>query len=530
MTARTCARWLGRSVLALIVLALLGTLSSQIVLAQPPEPHQYIEDYEGPATCQVCHGNVTKDVVHSVHYTWDNKLDHYSTVAATTTEINWLSVISPKLDIAGGCGRCHIGSGALPTAPDEITAEDKAGIDCLICHSPSYDISLRFPVESAAGNWSLTQDRRVLAARQAQRPTTENCLLCHQNVGGGTMLKNGIELASDTHGEFSKPDVHLDAGMTCVDCHASQDHKIAGYSPNLWSRDLPDQRLTCESCHTATPHGNSILDTKHTRLDCRSCHITGTGGLVARDWTAEPKYDPVTRLYSPVDDIREANSVQPTLLWYDGTEADAAQVVSGSRRDDNSRLQPFKIFNSTAPVDAKSGAPIPLKLDLFYRDGDLSQAIAQGADEAGMDYSGQWEPGAITATLQLSHGIVPKENARACQECHAPDGLVDFTALGYKPEEATLLASLTGSGVTERRPLQNKVVIPAAQPLPTPVSLSGQLEAARGFGIRIPWNPLLVALVSALILAGGFYWLWRQRPKPLAVQPTNEQTPPDHKA
>ena len=187
--------------------------------------------------------------------------------------------MNEKLNIPSGCGRCHVGSGSLPKPADQVTAEDKAGIDCLICHSPVYDTSLRFPVQDSNGEWKLTQDRNVLTARQAQRPTAENCLLCHQNVGGGPMLKRGVDFApvADKHGEASKGDVHADAGMGCVDCHASQDHKILGFGPDLWSRDLPDERLTCEKCHSEKPHQNPLID-QHVRLDCRTCHVTGTGG------------------------------------------------------------------------------------------------------------------------------------------------------------------------------------------------------------------------------------------------------------
>ncbi len=131
---------------------------------------------------------MTGDVVHSVHYSWTEKMDHYTPLTASIPRINWLGVLNEKLGIPSGCGRCHVGDGSLPKPADQVTAEDKAGIDCLICHSPIYDTSLRFPVQDSDGEWKLTQDRGVLTARQAQRPAAENCLLCHQNVSGGPVL------------------------------------------------------------------------------------------------------------------------------------------------------------------------------------------------------------------------------------------------------------------------------------------------------------------------------------------------------
>jgi hypothetical protein len=486
--------------------------------AQPPEPHQYMQDYKGPATCQICHGDVAGQVIHSVHYTWEQKMDHYSPVAGSIARINWLGMLNEDLNIPGGCGRCHVGSGAQPVPPDQATAADKNGIDCLICHSPVYETSLRFPVQDENGVWTLTQDRNVLTARQAQRPTAENCLLCHQNVGGGPMLKRGVDFApvEDAHGEASKADVHADAGMACVDCHASQEHKIIGFAPDIWSRDLPDQRLTCDSCHTSAPHTDPLLNVQHARLDCRTCHVQGTGGLVSRDWTATPVFDPVTELYAPADDVRDPNSVQPIYLWHNGQPALPGEPWPGSRSDLTSRLQPFKLFQATAPVDASSGQPIPLKLGVFYTEGDLEQAIALGAAESGMDYSGAWQPQELTAPLQISHGVVGAQDARQCQDCHVPDGIMDFSTMGYTPQEVAMLSTISSERAGQRQPLQMSVVIPPAQPLPTPVLLSGNLEAARGFGVRIPWNPFLVLLASAAILAGGGYWLYRQKPAPAA--------------
>lgn len=513
-----------------LALLLAVVLLPGLAQAQAPEPHQAIQEYTGPATCQMCHGNVTEEVIHSIHYTWEGKMDHYSPVAGSIARINWLGMLNETLDIPGGCARCHVGSGALPKPADQVTAEDRNGIDCLICHSPVYDTSLRFPVQDADGNWTLTQDRTVLTARQAQRPTTENCLLCHQNVGGGPMLKRGVDFApvEDKHGEASKADVHADAGIACVDCHASQNHKIMGFAPDIWSRDLPDQRLTCDSCHTLAPHADPLLNVQHTRLDCRTCHVLGTGGLISRDWTAQPSYDPVTELYSPVDDVRAPNSVQPIYLWHNGQPALPDQPWPGSRSDLTSRIQPFKLFEATSPVDASSGEPIPLKLGVFYTEGDLEQAIAVGAVESGMDYSGAWRAAELNAPLQISHGVVGARDARQCQDCHVPNGIMDFAGLGFTPQEVAVLSTISSESAGQRQPLQMSVVIPAAQPLPTPVLLSGNLEAARGFGIRIPWNPFLVLLASIAILAGGGYWLYRQRPAaPAPAEQAAHSAPPD---
>lgn len=500
----------GLTLLALLVL----TLRPQPAQAQAPEPHQYIQDYQGPATCALCHGDVTDDVVHSIHYTWEGKMDHYSPIAASSARINWLGMLNEELGIPGGCALCHIGDGAQPSPAGEATSAEKAGIDCLICHSPVYDTSLRFPVQQADGSWTLTQDRGVLAARQAQRPSSQNCLLCHQNVGGGTMINLNVDLtpAADTHGEISKQDVHVTAGMQCVDCHASEDHRVMGFSPALWSRDLPEQRLTCDSCHTSTPHTDPLLNQRHARLDCRACHTLDTGGLVSRDWTAAPVYDPVTELYAPVDEVRAANSVQPVYLWHNGQPALPDQPWPGSRSDLSARIQPFKLFTATVPLDAASSQPIPLKLDRIYTQGDLEQAIAVGAGEAGMDYSGAWASGVITQALQISHGVVGKQDARQCQDCHVANGLMDFASMGYTPQEVEVLTTISNEAAGVRRPLQLSVVVPAAQPLPTPVNLSGDMEAASGFGIHIPWSPWLALLVAVAIVAGGILWLRLQKP------------------
>ena len=110
--------WLWPLLLSALGLLLALAWTPSIVLAQPPEPHQYIQEYEGAATCETCHGDVTGDVVHSVHYSWTEKMDHYTPLTASIPRINWLGVLNEKLDIPSGCGRCHVGDGSLPKPAD----------------------------------------------------------------------------------------------------------------------------------------------------------------------------------------------------------------------------------------------------------------------------------------------------------------------------------------------------------------------------------------------------------------------------
>lgn len=482
--------------------------------AQPPEPHRLINQYSGAETCELCHKGITDEVVHSVHYGWQEKLNRYSALAGSISRINWLSILNEQLNIPGGCGRCHIGAGALPKLTPKVTAEDKAGIDCLICHSPNYDLGARYPVQTSDGHWVLTQDRSLAAARNAQRPQAQNCLRCHFNAGGGPLAKRGVDFApvADRHAATSLGDVHADAGMSCVDCHRAPEHRILGYGPMIWDRDRPETRLSCQACHGAQPHPSPLLN-QHQRVDCRTCHVPGTGGLVARDWTIAPEFDPVNELYSPVDELAEPGAIVPEYRWYNGAPVKPDQPWPGKRDDETARIQPFKQLLVTVPVDAASGEPIPLKLDIYYREGNLEQAIEEGAREAGMHYSGAWQPRQVSVFYQISHGVVGKEQALSCQACHVSEGRVDFASLGYAADEVALLTTISAPGAGPRRPLRLEVILPPPEPLPTPILASQSVEAVPSNPLSLPWDPLWVSLTSAVIVVVTGIWLWRQRPR-----------------
>ena len=492
--------------LAILLTLLALLLIPGAVLADPPPEHQHIEEYTGPETCEVCHLGDAEQVVHSVHDTWADKMNHYTPLTGSIPRINWLGELNPDMAIAGGCGRCHVGGGPMPGTPAAQTPEAKSRIDCLICHAEVYDMKARYPQKDEEGHWVIPGDKSLAAARSAAKPTAEACLRCHLNAGGGKLYKRGVDFApvADKHADEATGDVHADNGMVCVDCHHGEDHTVYGYAPTLWSRDH-EERLTCESCHTDSPHANPLINEKHQRLDCRTCHIRSTGGLMTRDWTAQPVYDPITELYGPVDELAPANSATPIYKWYDGGKLKPGQWP-GSFDDDASRLQPFKLFKGTVPVDADSGKPLPLKLSVFYKTGDLEKAIVAGARDAGVAYSGQWQAKTMAVPLQLSHGILPKEQSLGCVDCHVPDGRLDFVALGYSQEDADELTSFSSPDAGQPKPLQIQF-IPDAKPLETTVEDEGEVETPKA--LEIPWAPIVALAIILVVIAIVIYVLMK---------------------
>ena len=54
-----------------------------------------------------------------------------------------------------------------------------------------------------------------------------------------------------------------------------------------------------------------------------------------------------------------------------------------------------------------------------------------GAQDAGLDYSGEFGLTETTMDYPTTHMVQPKENALQCTDCHGDDGRLDWEALGY---------------------------------------------------------------------------------------------------
>ena len=355
-----------------------------------------IRQYEGPETCLTCHRvikvadeqgqirerDTLEDVVDSVHFKFQSSDSGFSTYGFDGREVNgegtraiplgkinracgvpgsftwtgWADLVKTKPEHANGdieirsegCGQCHIGGGYHPATEQMLPAHDapetaKAGIDCLICHAPTYDMNQRYVIEDDYGKrWN--QDRSMKAALTVGQPTMKTCLHCHQHNMGGDLEKDlpegaapdnlGIKNKRLLHpgskrGNSIQPeyDVHAAAGMRCTDCHQPEGHKIPRGTKgvDLVANDLPKKEVTCESCHTAAPHVKSederaLLNGHVDRVSCEACHIKKLrdDNVVLRDWV-HPVWNAEEGVYVFKDIYQSGEAGKGfKFLWFNG--------------------------------------------------------------------------------------------------------------------------------------------------------------------------------------------------------------------
>ena len=243
--------------------------------------------------------------------------------------------------ITAECGNCHPGggpmefdrngrrydrwmddpaSGLTPGGDNHFDGDyyqakwNQAGVleaDCLMCHLPGYsfkarnkqlkDLNFRWAPTAGAGfgevNGAINQGGEVkvsydktkfnpdgtVSPHIVREPRNETCLACHAKPG---WKKRGANFKDRT-------DVHLRAGMKCVDCHPAgsraadnrinnkEEHQFGkGDDPGGQIRnDLDNTCRDCNDCHNTGYLGAPIalhkgLPPLHLdRIACQTCHI-----------------------------------------------------------------------------------------------------------------------------------------------------------------------------------------------------------------------------------------------------------------
>lgn len=366
--------------------------------------HAGIRQYEGPNTCMQCHEtmvihdyegnfrtvNTMDDVLDTVHFKFQSSSRVFSTYGYDGRQVNaegavpiplgkinracgipgsfswtgWAKLIDTKPEVLGGetevrsegCGQCHIGGNYHPATElmmpvGDVPEEAKQGIDCLICHSSTYDMNQRYVIKDDFGQrWN--QDRTMKAAITVSWTKNDNCLNCHQHNMGGDSYEDNLAAKSlghinkrlTHHGAKrgtpfgSKDDVHAAAGLQCTDCHIPEGHKIPRGTKgvDLVSNDLPEVEVACENCHTLAPHTKSkdrvILNGHISRLACETCHILELQehNLVLRDWV-HPTWNEEAGIFEPTDIYLSGDVGKGFIyLWFNGSGTFLANALGNN--------------------------------------------------------------------------------------------------------------------------------------------------------------------------------------------------------
>jgi hypothetical protein len=239
------------------------------------------------------------------------------------------------------------------------------------------------------------------------------------------------------------------AGLTCTDCHTSQNHRIAGRGVDLRPTDL-DVPVRCTNCHTSSPHDDSQLNQHTDRVDCAVCHIPHFAKVTStdmfRDYSRDGVLDVEKRLYEPYIE-RQANVV-PAYRFWNGmsqfyifgepaqTNADGRVEMAGpvgSITDNNAKIYPFKHHLAVLPQDPVTRRILPAKLGILFQTGDTDAAIRQGASELGWALPSGYDFVNAERYMGIFHEVSPANEALSCDDCHSSNGRMDFDALGYTP-------------------------------------------------------------------------------------------------
>jgi len=243
--------------------------------------------------------------------------------------------------ITAGCAKCHPGGGPLEYDRDGYRYDERmrdpaAGLtpggdnnfdgdyykarwsetgvleaDCLLCHLPEYNfaarnaqldaLNFRWAPTAGAGLGEVTgavaKNETVAVAYDASKfnpdgtlsphivvsPRNETCLACHAQPG---WKKRGANFRART-------DVHLRAGLRCVDCHPAGsraiDPRVRGREVHQFGKgddpggqvrnDLDSTVRDCADCHTSGYLGAPIAEHRGLpplhleRIACQTCHI-----------------------------------------------------------------------------------------------------------------------------------------------------------------------------------------------------------------------------------------------------------------
>jgi octaheme c-type cytochrome (tetrathionate reductase family) len=399
--------------------------------------------------CLECHPDAADQIMHTTHWTWESETfnvpwrDEPVTIGKIN-QINNFCIGTRGNEVR--CMTCHTGYGW--DADTETVLQKAENVDCLACHADTTTYA-----KGEYGNPAEGVD--LLAAAQSVRtPTRDNCGKCHFDGGGGNGVKHG-DLDESLYFPSENLDVHMGRlDFECVDCHRTEDHVIKGRMvADNYTVD-PAEQVACSDCHDAKPHDDERVNLHTESVACQTCHIPAIAlkdpTKISWDWSTagqDRADDHYTYLKIKGTFVYEKN-YQPTYLWFNGNleyryllgdkmdpgKPTYINLPAGDINDENAKIFPFKLHVGKQPYDTVNHILLQPRTagdGGFWTTFDWQSALALGAQDTGLPFSGQYGFAETWMYWPTTHMVQPKENALQCDACHSDNGRLDWEALGY---------------------------------------------------------------------------------------------------
>lgn len=421
--------------------------------------------------CISCHTERDDEIMATAHWKWERTEEIPGRGEVTIGKKNLLNnFCTGATGNNGSCMRCHIGYG---WDNKNFDFNDPRNVDCLVCHDQTNTYFKQkgqagMPATSETANIQYQVPNYNYVSQNVGLPRRENCGICHFYGGGGNNVKHGDleEALLDCSREV---DVHMSSdslNMACIDCHKTERHLISGKSYSVSSANK--DRVSCEQCHTATPHQDRILDEHNLKIACQTCHIPSYAKANATklywNWESAGMLNDSGKPYSEDDADGNHNylsikgnfvwddHVAPEYYWFNGT-ADhylSSDTISGvpvkintlfgDYQDSEAKIWPVKVHRGRQIYDTENNHLIHLKLfdknvgnGAFWKDFDWGTAATLGMQYNDRDYSGNYDFIESEVYWPINHQVAPKEQTLACTECHSRDGRLSSLTDFYLP-------------------------------------------------------------------------------------------------
>ncbi len=410
---------------------------------------EFATGQEVTRACLTCHPEAGNEVMVTTHFTWQGApvevpwRDEPVNIGKAN-QINNFCIGTQGNERT--CMTCHVGYGF--DDKDTYDFDDPENVDCLACHADTSAYA-----KGEYGNPAEGVDL-LEAARSVRAPTRDNCGKCHFDGGGGNGVKHG-DLDESLYFPAENLDVHMGKfDFVCTDCHRAEEHVVKGRMvADNYTID-PAEQAACTDCHAAKPHEDQRVNLHTDAVACQTCHIPAIAlkdpTKVSWDWSTagEDRGDDHYTYLKIKGSFTYERNYQPEYLWFNGNlsyryllgdkidplKPTYINLPAGSINDPQAKIFPFKLHVAKQPYDTVYNYLLQPRTSGnggFWDTFDWLSALQLGAQDTGLEFSGQYGFAETWMYWPSTHMVQPAENALQCDACHSDNGRLDWEALGY---------------------------------------------------------------------------------------------------